>query len=118
MYTKRYLHYMSYHPKQLKLAVAKTLLSKVNTHITDKTQKHSELQNICRTFQLIGFLTRTTFLTSKFTMLTFHCIQGTLEKVRKVLSKADVKIALKPFHTIDGSLLLSKKLLSLSSTLF
>ena len=36
----------SHHPKHQKLTVAKTLLSRINTHITDNTQKHSELQNI------------------------------------------------------------------------
>ena len=45
-HTNRYFHYTSHHPKYQKLIVAKTLLSRVNTHITDKTQKHSELQNI------------------------------------------------------------------------
>ena len=44
-----YTYYMSHHPKHQKLTVAKTLLSRVSTHITDKTQKHSELQNICNT---------------------------------------------------------------------
>ena len=64
-HTNRYLHYTSRHPKHQKLTVAKTLLSRVNTHITDKTQKHGELQNICNTLRLNGFPTRTTFLTSR-----------------------------------------------------
>ena len=38
-HTNRYLHYTSHHPKHQKLTVAKTLLSRVNTHITDNTQK-------------------------------------------------------------------------------
>ena len=50
-------------PQTSKLTVAKTLLSRVNTHITDNTQKHSELQNIRSTLRLNGFPTRTTFLT-------------------------------------------------------
>ena len=61
-HTNRYLHYTSRHPKHQKLTVAKTLLSRVNTHITDNTQKHSELQNIRSTLRLNGFPTRTTFL--------------------------------------------------------
>ena len=64
-HTNRYLHYKSHHPKHQKLTVAKTLLSRVNTHITDNIQKHSELQNIRRTLRLNGFPTRTTFLTSR-----------------------------------------------------
>ena len=60
-HTYRYLHYTSHHPKHQKLTVAKTLLSRENTHITDKTQKHSELQNIRSTLRLNGFPTRTSF---------------------------------------------------------
>ena len=63
-HTNRYLHYTSHHPKHQKLTVAKILLSRINTHITDKTEKHSELQNIRTTLRLNGFPTRTTFLTS------------------------------------------------------
>ena len=54
-HTNRYLHYTSHHSKHQKLTVAKTLLSRVNTHITDKTQKHSELQNAIPC-DLTGFL--------------------------------------------------------------
>ena len=91
-HTKRYLHYMSHYPKHQKLTVAKTLLSRVNTHITDKTQKHSKLQNIRNTLRFNEFPTRTTFLTSSrqqshntqynhFTSIPY--IQGTSEKVKK-----------------------------------
>ena len=64
-HTNRYLHYTSHHPEHQKLTVAKTLLSKVTTDITDNKQKHSELQNIRSTLRLNGFPTRTTFLTSR-----------------------------------------------------
>ena len=64
-HTNRYLHYTSHHPKHQKLTVAKTLLSRVNTHITDNTQKLSELQNIPSNLLLNGFPTRTIFLTSR-----------------------------------------------------
>ena len=108
-HTIRYLHYLSHHPRHHKLTVAKTLLSKVNTHITDNTQKHSELQNIRSTLRLNGFSTRTTFLTSRqpcsqnrqynhFTSIPY--IQGTSEKVRRVLNKAGVKVAKKSVHNI------------------
>ena len=63
-HTNRYLHYASHHPKHQKLTVAKTLLSRVNTHITDKTRKHIQLQNIRYTLRHNGFPTRTTYLTS------------------------------------------------------
>ena len=51
-HTNSHLHYTSHHPKHQKLTVAKTLLSRVNTHIRDNTQKHSELQNIRSTLRL------------------------------------------------------------------
>ena len=109
MHTNGYVYYTSHHPKHQKLTVDKTLLSRVNIHITDNTQKHSELQNICSTLQLNGFPTRTTFLTSRqpcsqntqynyFTSIPY--IQGTLEKIRRVLNKAGVKVAMKPIHII------------------
>ena len=134
-HTNRYLHYTSHHPKHQKLTVAKTLLSRVNTHITDKTQKHSELQNIRNTLRLNGFPTRTTFLTSSrqqshntqynhFTSIPY--MQGTSEKVRRILNEAGVKVAMRPVRTI-GQILPSpkdphnpeeKKLRSLPSTVF
>ena len=119
MRTNRYLHYTSHHPVHQKLTVAKTLFSRVNTHITgtDNTQKHSELQNIRSTLRLNGFPTRTTFLTSRqpcsqntqynhFTSIPY--IQGTSEKIRRVLNEAGVKVAMKPIHTI-GRILPSPK---------
>ena len=116
-HTNRYLHYTSHHPKHQKLTVAKTLLNRVNTHITDNTQKNSELQNIRSTLRLNGFPTRTTFLTSRqprsqntrynhFTSIPY--IQGTSEKIRRVLNEAGVKVAIKPIHTI-GRILPSPK---------
>ena len=116
-HTNRYLHYTSHHTKHRKLTVAKTLLSRVNTHITDKTQKDSELQNIRNTLRLNGFPTRTTFLTScrqqsqnpqynHFTSIPY--IQGTSEKVRRILNEAGVKAAMRAVRTI-GQVLPSPK---------
>ena len=48
-----------------KLSVAKTLLGRVNAYITNRTQKHSELQKICIILRLNGFPTKTTFHTSR-----------------------------------------------------
>ena len=116
-HTNRYLHVTSHHRKHQKHTVAKTLLSRVNTHITDNTQKHSELQNLRSALRLNGFPTRTTFLTSRqprsqnrqcnhFTSIPY--IQGTSEKVRRVLNEAGVKVAMKFVHTI-GRILPSPK---------
>ena len=96
--------------------VAKTLLTRVNAHITDKIQKHSELQNIRNTLRLNKFPTRTTFLTSSrqqsqntqynhFASIPY--IQITLEKVRRILNEAEVKVAVRPVRT-TGQILPSK----------
>ena len=64
-----------------------------------------------------GFPTRTTFLTSRqprsqntqynhFTSIPY--VQGTSEKIRRVLNEAGVKVAMKPIHTI-GRILPSPK---------
>ena len=116
-HTNRYLHYTTYHPKYQKLTVAKTLLSRINTHITNNTQKHNELQNKHSTLRLNRFPTRTTFLTSRqphsqYTQYNHFTsipnIQGTSKKVKRVLNKAGVKVAMKPVHTI-GRILISLK---------
>ena len=116
-HTNRYLYYTSHHPKHQKLTVAKTLLSRVNTHIMDKTQKHSELQNIRYTFRLNGFPTRTTFPTfsrqqSQNTqynhLLLFFTYKVLRTKVGRVLNEAGVKVAMRPVRTI-GQILPSPK---------
>ena len=81
----------------------------MNTHITDKTQKHSELQNIDSTLRLNGFPARTTFLISgrqqsqntqynHFTSISY--IQSTSEKVRRILNEAVEKVAMRPVRII------------------
>ena len=69
-----------------------------------------------------GFPTRSTFLTSRrprsqnkqYIHITFiPYVQGTSEKIRKVLNEARVKVALKPIHTIGGNLPLPKDPLNL-----
>ena len=116
-HTKRYFYHTSHHPKHQKLTVAKTLLSRVNTHTADKTQKHSELENLRNTLRLNGFPTRSTFLTSSrqqshntqynhFTSIPL--MQGTSEKVRRILNEAGVKVAMRPVRII-GQVLPSSK---------
>ena len=114
---------MSHHPKHQKLTVAKTLLSRVYTHITDKTQKHSELQNKCNALRLNEFPARTTFFTSRqphsqniqynhFTSIPYvqgrRVLNEASKKVRRVLNEARVKVAVKHVHTI-GKILPSPK---------
>ena len=78
---------------------------------------HSELQNIRNTLRLKWFPTRTTFLTSSqqqshntqynhFTSIPYT--QDTLEKVRRILNEAGVKVAMRPVCT-TGQILPSPK---------
>ena len=112
-HTDRYLHYTSHHPKHQKLTVAKTLFNRVDTHDSNSDSKHknSEIQNIRSTLQLNGFPTRATFLSRRNTRSQSHntqfkqftsipYVQGTSEKIRRVLNEAGVGVAMRPVHTI------------------
>ena len=117
-HTNRYLHYTSHHPKHQKLTVAKTLLSRVNTHITDNTQKHSELQNIRNTLRLNGFFYQNHFsyfqtaTLSEYPIQSFHFYTlhtrhiGKNQKCSK--RGRSESCAMKPIHTI-GRILPSPK---------
>ena len=112
-HTDRYLHYTSHHPKHQKLTVTKTLLNRVETHIshTDENQKSGELRNIRSTLQLNGFPTRATFLSRKYKRSQTHnslfkqftsipYVQGTSQRIRRVLNEAGVGVAMRPVKTI------------------
>ena len=103
--------------RDTQLIFQKVLTNGKYAHITDKTQKHSELQNIRNTLRLNGFPTRTTFLTSSrqqshntqynhFTSIPY--IQGTSKKVRRILNEAGVKVAMRPVRIIAKFFLLLK----------
>ena len=112
-HTDRYLHCTSHHPKHQRLIVTKTLLNRVETHIshTDENQKSGELRNVRSTLQLNGFPTRATFLSRKNTRSQTHnsqfkqftsipYVQGTSEGIRRVLNEAGVGVAMRPVKTI------------------
>ena len=108
---------MSHHHKHQKLTVAKALLCRVNTHITDKTQKHSELQNKRSTLRLNEFPTKPTFFyflmatLSEYTMQLFHFYSLHTRHIResqKSSKRGRVKVAIKPIYTI-GEILPSSK---------
>ena len=103
--------------KHQKLTVVKTLFNRVNTHISDNKLKHREQLHIRSTLQLNGFPTRTTFLSPRkacsqespykhFTSIPY--VQGTSEKIRRVLNEAGVNVAMRPVHTIRHVLPLPK----------
>ena len=54
MYTNCYLQFDSHHPRHHKLAVAKSLFNRVDTHISNVTDKHIQ----CRKIKEVLFLNR------------------------------------------------------------
>ena len=97
--------------------MVKTLFNRVNTHISDNKLKHREQLHIRSALQLNGFPTRTTFLSPRkacsqdspykhFTSISY--VQGTSEKIRRVLNEAGVNVAMIPVHTIRHVLPLPK----------
>ena len=116
-HTDKYLHYTSHHPKHQKLTVVKTLFNRVNTHISDNKLKHHEQLHIRSTLQLNGFPSRTTFLSptkacsqdspyKQFTSIPY--VQGSSEKIRRVLNEAGANVAMRPVHIIRHVLPLPK----------
>ena len=121
------------HPKHQKLTVVKTLFNRVNTHISDKKLKHREQLYIHSTLRLNGFPAKTTFLSPRkacsqdfpdkhFTSIPY--VQGTSEKVRRVLNEARVNVVMRlvciPFAMFYNYLKIHihPKILALLSTKF
>ena len=113
-HTNRYLQFDSHHPKHHKFAVAKTLLNRIDTHVTnsdDKATLHKQMQ---RTLTLNGFPRRFSCLALKekprrptnafksFTCLPY--IHGTTDKIQGVLNDVGVKVAMRLFVAIGNSL--------------
>ena len=97
--------------------MVKTLFNRVNTHISDNKLKHREQLHIRSTLQLNRFPTRTTFLSPRkacsqdspykhFTSIPY--VQGTSEKIRRVLNEAGVNVAMRSVHIIRHVLPLPK----------
>ena len=116
-HTDRYLHYTSHHPKHQKLTVVKTLFNRVNTHISDNKLKHREQLHIHSALQLNGFPARITCFSPRkacsqdsphkhFTSIPY--VQGTSEKIRRVLNEAGINVAIRSVHTIRHVLPLPK----------
>ena len=58
MHTNRYLQFDSHHPRHHKLAVAKSLFNRVDTHISNVTDKHIQCREIKEVLTLNGFPTK------------------------------------------------------------
>ena len=111
-HTNRYLQFDSHHPRHHKIAVAKSLFNRVDTHISNVTDKHIQRREIKEVLTLNGFPTKfsrykkackhtspdSQHSFSAFTTLPY--IQGVSDKIQRVLNSVGVKVALKPLLTI------------------
>ena len=117
-HTDRYLHFDSHHPQHQKLAVTKTLHDRARTHNTIPADARHEATHVLSVLQLNGFPLRHSYPIPKvkqrntarhlmhFTSIPY--VQGTSERIGRILNEAGVKVAMKPVKTI-GNILTSPK---------
>ena len=97
--------------------ITHTLHHRISSHITDPTEVQKARKDVCLTFQANGFPYKHTHSPKPkplqdsptftgYTSLSY--IQGTTKKIRRVLSKVGVKVAMKPVCTIGHSIPSSK----------
>ena len=110
-HTNRYLQFTSHHPRHHKLSVARSLHSRLNTHITDHTDYCVRSSHVKQTLALNGYprkyfcgqrkTTDRSLPTRSFESFTsMPYIQGVSDKIQRVLNKVGVKVAVKPHLTI------------------
>ena len=113
-HTDRYLQFDSHHPLHHKLAVARTLYHRIDSHIQNPSERKSHFDLTKKTLTLNGFPARFTHPFSKSktdkpaasTQLTFSgfttlpYIKGVSDKIKRILLETGVQVAFKPFLTI------------------
>ena len=111
MHTHRYLQFDSHHPCHHKLAVAKSLFNRVETHKSNVTDKCIQCREI-KVLSLNRFPTKFSsykktykhtspdFQHSFSAFMTLPYIQGVSDKIQRVLNSVGVKATLKPLLTI------------------
>ena len=109
-HTDRYLHFNSHHPKHQKLTVAKTFYNRIDTHISDNSERLQHSKDIKNTLLLNGFPRKYARLQpprdnsspqpeyESFTCLPY--IRGVSDKIQRILNKIGIKVAMKPYLTI------------------
>ena len=121
-HTDRYLHFDSHHPQHHKLVVTKTLHDRANTHNTIPADARHKTTHVLSVLQLNGFPLRHSYPIPKVKQrnTTQHLkhfssipyVQGTSERVGRILYEAGVKVAMKPVKTIDNILTSPKDLIA------
>ena len=111
-HTDRYLQFDSHHPLHHKLAVARTLYHRIDSHNQKPSERKSHFDLTKKTLTLNGFPARFSnpFSKSKTdkpasTQLTFSgfttlpYIKGVSDKIKRILLETGVQVAFKPFLT-------------------
>ena len=117
-HTNRYLQFTSHHPKHHKLSVARSLCSRLKSHISDhntNTESLTQTKRIQHALSINGYpkkyfqraqtCFRSSLLSSSkpsytsFTSLPY--IQGMSDKIQRVLNEVGVKVGMKPYLTIQ-----------------
>ena len=117
--TNRYLQFTSHHPRHHKLSVARSLLNKLNTHITDHTDYCVQTSHVKQALPLNEYprkffcgqrkITNRLLSICSFEFFTLiPYIQGVSDKIERVLNKVGVEVATK-LHLTSRKLLFSLK---------
>ena len=89
--------------------ITHSLHNRISSHITDRTERQIARMEVRQTLRTNGYSGKFTYppkprsqrelpTFTKFTSLPY--IQGTTEKIRRILSEVGVKVAMKPIRTI------------------
>ena len=106
-HTNRYLQFTSHHPRHHKLSVARSLHSRLNSHITKHTAYCEQSSHVKQTLALNGYprkyfcgqrkTTDTSLPTRSFESFTsIPYIQGVSDKIQRGLNEVGFKVTMKP----------------------
>ena len=98
------------HPRHQKLAIAKTLLHRLDTHISDDDEKCKQRSLVSNTLALNGLPRKVTVFRNNVpqTPSPRNYIRGVSNKIQRILNKVGTKVAMRPLLTIGKNLLLAK----------
>ena len=120
-HTNRYLPYTSHHPKHQKLAITHSLHNRISSHITDQTERQIARREVRQTLRTNGYPYKYTYppkprsqrelpTFTKFTSLPY--IQGTTEKIRRILNEVGVKVCNETYSGPLANIYLPLRILS------
>ena len=113
-HTDRYLQYLSHHPVNQKVSVARTSFFRAISITSNKEKKLEELHQITKTLKNNGFPSnkcsfknymqnhniKKTEKLKRFTSIPY--VQGVSEPISRILTQVGIGVALKPHHTLSS----------------